>query len=838
MKKTLLVTFVILFSLVSLSYALETDTHEVINEYIAINTLNGFSLDSYLKDNLEFQKGRNEIFNSKKVWEWVKEGGKYEDKPSGCIPYWRSLRHFHNPLTDQGLKGTLESSIQWSQKPAGTQSCGYYSWHDVRGYFYNALTSSAKTERDEKFAQTFRGLGQLMHLVQDLSVPAHTRDDAHILYNYEKWAKDKIKKTDAISENYLPLIFYDPPIGAPNPLAAVPVANLFDTNQYIGSNPGITLQGNIGLSEYTNANFFSLDTAFKDVPYPSRDSVSLDDVAIPDPRYPSGTILRKYFNKMSDGDTGYRLATVSFLQGFEDECAPFCSEWFYELAALDGEVYGDYAEKLIPRAVGYSVGLLNYFFRGKINMVPDEENGDGYIIENKSDEELEGIFRLYYDNESDERVQIESGNFPLEISIPGNDKSSNVNFTIPDNPKEPGKYTLVFRGKLGNEEDAVIGKVVNLSLPYVVVGIGGIEGEPELCTIWNVKSNTKATDLFPEYPVLYSEFANLWKDKMPLSPGGRMFNKSFAGESSLYKGEGDPTSANTGCESLTNEYTDNGQVDVCRYFVIFCMGHLNGCAEDCLICAECDSMSEYCSDLPGDPKTLAWRETMEEGVMKAFQQTPLESFDLEVVTPQEEEVPIGGAGERTCVRNELEWKHGGFSWYYTSHPTWPGFCSLPQQSVSAYDIDYSGYDYRGIWKTPLGDFDEVHTWNRTRHWSFEIGGTVDGGSESESFRYGTTFVNGTYSSNVYVQVYGFLGTKWMKTTTNAEGTVTSYKGEGSVKAALDYYPEGIADISPLSQEINTDFTDAIQELIDSYKERYNTGGNSNNIPLIVEIRQL
>jgi len=502
MKKTLLVTFAILFSLVSFCNALETDTHEVINEYIARNELNGFSLDSYLKDQLNIDEGIEESFDSNKAWWWLKKGGKYEDKPSGCIPYWRSLRHFHNPLTDQGLKGTLESSIQWSQKPAGTQSCGYYSWHDVRGYFYNALTSSAKTERDEKFAQTFRGIGQLMHLVQDLSVPAHTRDDTHILYNYEKWAKGKIKKTDDISENYLPLIFYDPPIGDPNPLAAVPVANLFDTNQYIDSNPGITLQGNIGLSEYTNANFFSLDTVFKDFPYPSRDSVSLDDVAIPDPRYPSGTILRKYFNKMRDGDTGYRLATVSFLQGFEDECAPFCSEWFNELAALDGKVYGDYAEKLIPRAVGYSVGLLNFFFRGEINMVPDEENGNGFIIKNNSDEELEGIFRLYYDNESDQRIQIENGSFPLEITIPGNDKSSNINFTIPDNSKEPGKYTLVFRGKLGNEEDAVVGKIVDIN-PYLLITIDG-GADRAICFVWNIIENKYAHVLDADsYPISF-----------------------------------------------------------------------------------------------------------------------------------------------------------------------------------------------------------------------------------------------------------------------------------------------------------------------------------------------
>jgi len=175
MKKTLLVIFVILLGPLSLSYALETATHEVINEYIARNTLNGFSLASYIKGNLEFQKGVEEIISDKKVWEWVSEGGKYEDVPPDSAPFIRSVNHFHNPISNKGFSGFFgtglfsgESALQWSQKPPETQCPGgYYSWHDVRGYFLKALTSPAKTERDENFARTFSGLGQLMHLVQD-----------------------------------------------------------------------------------------------------------------------------------------------------------------------------------------------------------------------------------------------------------------------------------------------------------------------------------------------------------------------------------------------------------------------------------------------------------------------------------------------------------------------------------------------------------------------------------------------------------------------------------------------------------------------------------------------
>jgi hypothetical protein len=115
-----------LLCIVSSGYALETNTHALINEYIARTTLNGFSLDTHLKDQLRISEGIEVKYDSNKVWWWLRIGGTYEDTSSGCIPYWRCVRHFQNPLTDTGY-GPFESSISWSQKSAGSQSCGHYS---------------------------------------------------------------------------------------------------------------------------------------------------------------------------------------------------------------------------------------------------------------------------------------------------------------------------------------------------------------------------------------------------------------------------------------------------------------------------------------------------------------------------------------------------------------------------------------------------------------------------------------------------------------------------------------------------------------------------------------
>lgn len=456
----------------SFSYALETETHKTINEYIASKTFDGFSLNSYLQAQIGFQKGVEEIFQSKKVSEWLGDGGVKEDVPYWYMPYLRSVNHFHNPLTNQGFSGVWGtgvlsgvSSIQWSQKAIATQSPGgYYSWHDVRDYFYKGLTANAKTTRDQNFADTFRGLGQLMHLLEDLSVPEHTRDDGHyVFYNYEKW----VKANPGVISQYQPVYFDSSAVGNPSPLASVPVANLFDTNQYNGTNPNVTLQNNVGLSEYTNANFVSPDSEFtSSFPYPNLGSVVEYAQTI------SGK-KRTYLRKLGQGETeGGKVGNGEHIEHL------VLAGRLYKLVPSDLKknalrpVYSDYAQKLIPRAVGYSAGLLNYFFRGQIDMVPDDVTGSGYVIVNNIDEDMNGKFELYYDNTSDQRVSINPGGWTLAIGkkSSSNNKSTNLTFTPPTDAKEPCKYILAFKGQLGQEQGAVAGKVLVLNVGICVTG--------------------------------------------------------------------------------------------------------------------------------------------------------------------------------------------------------------------------------------------------------------------------------------------------------------------------------------------------------------------------------
>ncbi len=479
-------------------FALSVETHGSINDEIAKKTISGFSLDSYLKSNLGLNRGIDELFYDKEVYTWLKLGGRYEDKPEGTPPYVRSVNHFHNPLkplVQAGFTGVWgsgvlsgKSAILWSQSPIGTQNPGgHYSWFDVRDYFFKALTSSNQATRNTNFAETFRGLGQLMHLVQDQSVPEHARDDGHYLDAYEEWVKDTPSSGDpqraAIWTNALanPIFASASMLGQPGVFgtqAPVPIANLLDTNQYDGTNPNVTLNQNMGLSEYTNANYVSDDTLFSGFPFPSKSSsVVVQDYIIPDPVFPGQTVARPYYKKIADGDSGYRLAGVGYLVLYLDELDPLSS--YAVIPPMDGHVYGDYAQKLIPRAVGYSAGLLKYFFRGQMEAVDAKTVRDGFgniagvklkVKNSTPNEEMSvGKFAILYQYKpagSDQLVMGGSGEVYLTGTISSGSESASeftfdFNSSIPSDAQEV-KYWLVYKGKLGNEQDAVIGKIFDV----------------------------------------------------------------------------------------------------------------------------------------------------------------------------------------------------------------------------------------------------------------------------------------------------------------------------------------------------------------------------------------
>lgn len=510
-KKTsiTIIVFMATFFLKSTLYAYDDKkTHRYINQK-AIN--NSELINKTLNECLGFSKGIDEKICALEIWKWIREGGFHEDNPS-----YRPLRHFHDPLKtnwdEAGLLSQYSSMIYWAQatEPGNSNSFyNEYSWGMARKYYHQALLTGS----EEEYAKTFRALGQLMHLVSDAAVPEHVRNDMHPFSRpYEKWVQDIIETIEYDNFTVGSTIFS---MAVSNASAPSPISAIWDHDEYRpdGSNLPDGSNNTIGLAEYTNANFWTEDT-FTDYPHPRLDETDYDENICLNPEPVDAedgeTDNRIYFSKNS-GDPVEHFAAAGY--------------WYYQLSMwnapevryaflLDNQCHQDYAEKLIPRAIGYSAALLDYFFRGTIaisppdehvysvidggtdqsfrtikaklhNTTPDEEMLDGTLVAVARYKRRIDYFPDLSDNEppvdtSRENDFTYSVSAPIEIESLAGDGANpeQFSFDFSDNPIPVGITDLylqvAFEGTLGSEME-------------MAVAVGAVDlAEPNHLATWNL----------------------------------------------------------------------------------------------------------------------------------------------------------------------------------------------------------------------------------------------------------------------------------------------------------------------------------------------------------------
>jgi hypothetical protein len=455
------------------TFSYDVPTHEA----LARRAANVSSLPSYLPSQLGFADGTQETFLGRTVEQWIMLGARLED-----IPATRVRHHFHNPLrpwTEAGLTFGLklgESSLLWNQESrqdgylfGGT---GSWSWHNARKQYLDALGGSTKIERDKAFADLFRSLGQGTHLLQDAAVPAHVREDAHLnvlvpfvdFYfpdpdGYEKWSSDNGAAATAI----INLAPKTPPLSIFNAIgdsrAPSPVARLFDTDRFEAGNFGILSDPALGITEFTNGSFLSRSTIFRDFALPRASDLVLEQ---PIEELMDGSVERYYSKPLATGETVTRFVREGMLKKWLRFASSFpgvSSSW-----VLDDRVHADYAKLLLPRAVGYSAGLLDYFFRGKLNVDVSNDPNDMSLVRlegtNGSKEKLDGgTLELYSEDINGARIAATPVGTNTVTADPGQPISAT--FRLPANSD---KLMAVYKGKLGDEAPqgdfpgAIIGK--------------------------------------------------------------------------------------------------------------------------------------------------------------------------------------------------------------------------------------------------------------------------------------------------------------------------------------------------------------------------------------------
>ncbi|EDN69963.1 conserved hypothetical protein, secreted [Beggiatoa sp. PS] len=337
-------------------------------------------------DNLFFPNGEGEV---KKLLEVIGDGARFEDN-------WpRFFNHFYDPIKKLGLYGFWngaaspnwaidEEGSLWPSSPKDQD----FSLKDGRDYLYQALTLPNATEREKNFGLFFRTLGHVTHHIADMAQPQHTRNDGHafgdnVLYEgYTEKVVDDKNRTLPYS-GYAPVEFSQ-------------ARNYWytDTGQ--------------GLADYSNRGFVSADTNFDTSyyadPKPLRDNngqiktikksiqALFDEQGLPLPdgidekpqavmEFVSNLVEDKY---QPSSAINYRAASYSIfaadLEGYnycdanaDDPSKPAEFTQICKLYTLNRFNFDAAHKLLIPRAVGYGAGLINHFFRGKLEIsLPDE----------------------------------------------------------------------------------------------------------------------------------------------------------------------------------------------------------------------------------------------------------------------------------------------------------------------------------------------------------------------------------------------------------------------------------------------------------------------------------
>ena len=339
----------------------------------------------------------------------------------------RPLHHFYDPLFDRPLtypglfviEGDVRKNPDWaigsmdsfhdSDTPEFRRR-NTFSVFDAREAMFRALTlmsydgsgysdlagsldtASSERTRQTYWATTFRALGDILHLNQDMAQPQHTRNEPHS-GKFCPTVKVCLTGHTSVYEKYIDARALGKksfntrkPFSTTVPLSAqalqidsYPIPAFANYTDYWSTAPGNQFVQGKGLADYSNRGFF---TAAK----------NLDSMEYPFPsHFTSDYTIRSFTPTKWDGSAPSDPTPVHVYYGAVDDAwqqstatdVPLTtfSVWDQFLTTSTGTPayslnrvnYDAMAALLLPRAVAYSAGLINFFFRGRIDIeLPDE----------------------------------------------------------------------------------------------------------------------------------------------------------------------------------------------------------------------------------------------------------------------------------------------------------------------------------------------------------------------------------------------------------------------------------------------------------------------------------
>src|SRR5207249_3567170 len=147
----------------------------------------------------------------------------------------------------------------------------------------------------------------------------------------------------------------------------------------------------------------------------------------------------------------------------------------------------DYAAKLVPKAIGYSKALFDYFFRGRLDgdvvIDPDDPNTDAVRFSgiNTSPEALGGgALQLYGENAAGIRTPLVALDADVAVSAEPGAAVRSARFAATGDAE---KFVAVYRGALGNEQPGTDAQTApGAAIGTVVRFAGGVRLTEDLAT--------------------------------------------------------------------------------------------------------------------------------------------------------------------------------------------------------------------------------------------------------------------------------------------------------------------------------------------------------------------
>lgn len=349
----------------------------------------------------------------------------------------RPFNHFYDPVSNQGLSvpaTTTYRSPDWgigftdafAASPAVmADRRNHYSILDAREAMYRALSGHATADdgmspdldiiptgfsgsmdelRRSYWATTFRALGNVVHLVEDMGQPQHTRNDMHggecIYYFsgdpsvYERYINGRILQDERIEFD----ISNVGPTGATTSYSPITLSQYSKPSFNRYSDYWSTREGMAGrgLGDFSNREFFSAGTNFGDNVYSSPSNTRSDYQIVPTWPTDKAGIVNYLAAPVNDfQESGQTLTGLKTRESILDDSLTAYLQRDY---SLDKTVYDTQAAFLLPRAVAYSAGLIDYFFRGRlaISLPPEgiygiiDQNAPHALINNVTEKGLSG----------------------------------------------------------------------------------------------------------------------------------------------------------------------------------------------------------------------------------------------------------------------------------------------------------------------------------------------------------------------------------------------------------------------------------------------------------------